>query len=415
MRAARCATVFAALLCLAPCLAAGQDAGAAEAPYVSLLTAESAGGQVKLAWKDAPEATGACIVYRHPQPLTAQNLPAAQVVGRVAAGTEYFVDTPPTGAAWFYAVLVEDSVGRLYPVILPYRNVTASPVTAQAEGVEAPTDAHVTGIRAGLSADGLGAEVSFRTSNSRRDLLLFWGTSRLGRPEDLLGSTSRLTIDAGLARFTVPVLAGVDYYFAVLDAEAWKLGRARLSVGDNVTAAPFQVPVGPGTTSFVTAPALRPFPLPALDLGIGVQTGTALDAAAPLALPAGKGVSADTERAIAEILAGLAAPQPSPRGQQILPAEGTPPVNEEQKGLQAIVKGPFTGGDLPEAERQLRNFLGLNRRREVEARARFYLGQAQYLQGRPREAFLEFLLCEEVLYAEAAAWKAACLEQLGDR
>ncbi len=172
------------------------------------------------------------------------------------------------------------------PVILPYRNVTTSPVTVHPEGAEEPTDAHVTGIRAGLSADGLGAEVSFRTSDGRRDLLLFWGTSRPARPEDLLGSTSRLTIDAGQARFTVPVLAGVDYYFAVLDAEAWKLGRARLAVGENVTADPFQVPVGPGTTGFVTAPVLRPFPLPALDLGIGVQTGAVLDAAVPLALPA---------------------------------------------------------------------------------------------------------------------------------
>ncbi len=61
------------------------------------------------------------------------------------------------------------------------------------------------------------------------------------------------------------------------------------------------------------------------------------------------------------------------------------------------MKGPFTGGTLPEAERQLRNFLSLNRRREVEARARFYLGQALYLQDRPREAFLEFLACEDVL------------------
>jgi hypothetical protein len=412
MRAARCASVLAALLCLAPCLAVGQEAAAPTVPYVSMLSAESAGGQVKLTWQDAPDAGGACLVYRYPQAVTARNLQDAQLVARVPAGTEYAVDAPPAGTAWFYAVMVEDSSKRLYPVVLPFRNVTSSPVTVQPEGAEAPTDARVTDIRAALSADGLGAEVSFRTSDARRDLLLFWGTSRMTRPEDLLGSTSRLTIDAGQTRFTVPVLAGVDYHFAVLDAEAWKLGRARLAAGENVTAAPFQVPVGPGTAGFVTAPALRPFPLPALDVGVGVQTGAALDAAAPLALPAGRGVSAETERAIAAILAGLGTPPPALRGQQILPAEGTPPVDEEQKGLQAIVKGPFTGGDLPEAERQLRNFLGLNRRREVEGRARFYLGQVLYLQDRPREAFLEFLVCEDVLYAEASAWKAACLERL---
>ena len=115
------------------------------------------------------------------------------------------------------------------------------------------------------------------------------------------------------------------------------------------------------------------------------------------AQPAGKPVSAGTERAIADILAGLGTPQPGLRGQQILAAEGTPPADEEQKGLQAIVKGPFTAGDLPEAERRFRNFLGLNRRPEIEARARFYLGQALYLQDRPREAFLEFLRRTEVV------------------
>ena len=351
-------------------------------------------------------------MYRHSEAITARTLQGAALVGRVPAGTEYWLDSPPEGDGWYYAVLVEDSARTLYALLLPFRNATSAAVAVRSGVEEAATDARVTGIRAAVSTDGLGAEVSFRSSDPRRDLLLFWGTSPLATAEDLLGSTSRLHIDAGQARFTVPVLAGVKYWFAVLDAEAWKLGRARLVAGESVTEAPFQVPVGPGTTSFVTAPASRPFPLPALDVGVGVQTGIALDEPAPLALSGGKAVSADTERAISEILAGLGTPLPALRGQQILPAEGTPPANEEQKGLQAIVKGPFTGGDLPEAERRLRNFLSLNRHRDVEARARFYLGQALYLQDRPREAFLEFLVCEELLYAEATAWKAACLERL---
>lgn len=410
MRAALSAPCLAAVLLFAPLAARGQEA--ASPPYVSGLAAESAGGQVRLSWKDAPGAGGACHVYRHAEPVTALALKDARLVGRVPAGTGEFLDTPPEGSSWYYAVLVEDAGGRLYPVIIPFRNVTMAPVAAIPAGAEEPADAHVTGIRAAPSTDATGAELSFRSSSAKRDLLVFWGTSPVARAEDLLGSTSRLTIDAGQALLTVPVLAGVDYYFAVLDAEAWKLGRARLVAGENVTTAPFRLPAGPGTTGFLPAPALRPFPLPALEVGVGVQTGAAIESAALPAQPAGKAVSAGTERAITEILQGLGTPQPGLRGQQILAAEGTPPADEEQKGLQAIVKGPFTAGDLPEAERRFRNFLGLNRRPEIEARARFYLGQALYLQDRPREAFLEFLLCEDFLYADAASWKAACLERL---
>lgn len=412
MRAARTATCLAALLLLAPLAAAGQDAAAPAAPYVSGLAAESAGGQVKLAWKDAPGAAGACLVYRHGEPITARTLQDARPVGRVAAGTGTFLDTPPEGASWYYAVIVEDASGLLHPVIIPFRNVTMVPVAVRADGAEQPADARVTGIRVAVSADGTGAEVSFRASRAQRDMLVFWGTAPLSRAEDLLGSTSRLTIDAGQGVLTVPVLAGVDYYFAVMDAEAWKLGRARLSPGENVTTAPFRLPAGPGTTGFLPAPALRPFPLPALDVGVGVQTGAALESAGPPVPAAATALSPETERAVAEILSALGTPRPGLRSQQILPAEGTPPTSEEQKGLQAIVKGPFTGGDLPEAERRLRDYLGVRRSPAVEARAHFYLGQALYLQDRPREAFLEFLLSEDAVYAEAAAWKAACLERV---
>jgi len=50
---------------------------------------------------------------------------------------------------------------------------------------------------------------------------------------------------------------------------------------------------------------------------------------------------------------------------------------------------------------------------DVDARARFYLGQTYYLQDRPREAFLEFLLAEDFLSHEVAAWKEACYLRLG--
>lgn len=400
---------LAVCILLAPFLAFGQEATGIPAPYVSRLTAESAGSQVKLTWKDSADVVGTCLVYRHAEQITAQSLASARMVARVPSGAEYYLDSPPGGSSWFYAVLVEDSSRRLYPVLIPFRNTTTAGVAAGAAQAEGQPDARVTDIRASVSPDGQGVELTFRSTAAARDLIVFWGTSPMTGAEDLLHSTSKAQIDAGQARFTVPALAGVDYYFALLDAQAYKLGRAHLAPGENMTVTPFQVPIGQAVASFAPTPARRAFPLPSMDVGVGVQSGQALEAPSPLALPAEKPLGVETSRAIQAIRRSLGPQGSAPRRLQLLASEATPAATEEGKALQAIVKGPFTGGDMSEAERQLRNFLSLNRTLDTEARARFYLGQALYFQGRLREAFLEFLVCEDVLYIEASGWKNACL------
>lgn len=404
--------VLAASLALGPCPAFCQETKGVFAPYVSRLAAEPAGHQVKLTWKDSVDAAGTCVVYRHTAEITAQTVDGASIVGRVPSGVEYFLETPPDGKEYFYAVLIEDPSKKLYRILVPFRNTTSAGIAVAQAFLEEQPAARVTGIRAALSADGQAIDVSFLSSNPRRDLLVFWGTSPMTSAEDLLRSTSKSPLDAGVTRYSVPTLAGVDSYFAVLDAGLYKLGQMPLVAGENSSTTPVQVPLGSGPAGIAPLAPRRPMPLPGLDIESSVQTGLALQGARQLALPAEKPVSAETSRAISELMHSLGDTAPGPRGQQILAFEATPAASSELSGLQAIVKGPFTGGDLPEAERQLLNFLSVTRPPDVDARARFYLGQTYYLQDRPREAFLEFLLAEDFLPHEVAAWKEACYLRL---
>ena len=80
--------------------------------------------------------------------------------------------------------------------------------------------------------------------------------------------------------------------------------------------------------------------------------------------------------------------------------------------LQTIVTGPFSSGDMAGASKSLLDFLRLPRSAPVEARARYYLGQAYYLQGRARDALMEFLSSEDYFYPETQPWLDACFDKL---
>jgi TolA-binding protein len=83
--------------------------------------------------------------------------------------------------------------------------------------------------------------------------------------------------------------------------------------------------------------------------------------------------------------------------------------------LRSLAAGTLAGGDWLGAEKKLKDYLSLRRTPEIKALARFYLGQAYWFQGRLRDAFFEFLGCEDVLPRESRAWQDACLGELAAR
>jgi len=439
-----------------------------EVPFVSRLAAEAVAGGVKLSWKDSPDVVGTCLVYRSPSQITAQTLDAAILAGKVDSGVQSWVDTPPDGNTYFYAIVMEDARGVRYPLLVPFRNVTAfavamnpakppatpgmvaeaapasaAPVpstapastspavaagaapgpavpTAKAPAAVAPAStsssepARISGIAAALSDAGDAVTVSFATSNPDRDLLLFWSSAPIAVPADLLRAATAAPLDPGRTRFVLPALPGASYWFAVLDAGLYKIGQSPLVQGFNTTAAPVIVPVRPGETSIASAaPSSRDRPLPNLAVPFGVQSGLpSSDAGAP-ALPPVQPVAAATEKAIRLLLQEAGGRAPAAPTPKVLDSDlGTPSSNETGQLLE-IVQGSFRLGDMGGTQRKILGFLSLKRSPQLAAHARFYLGQSYWFQGMPRQALLEFLASSDFYYRESQPWIDAALNTLG--
>jgi hypothetical protein len=406
-----------ALFLTVPCIAqdtgSGQASRANSAPFVSRLKVEPVDYQVKLTWMDAPDVTGQYLVYRSSEEITPQTLARAALVGTVDTGVQYFIDTPPNRSGFFYAVLLRDSAGTLYPLIIPFRNKTSAAVAPLTAAPEEKLAAAVSGLSAALSTSGDAIVVTFRTSNPDRDLLLFWGSSPLVKPEDLFSATSTVALDPGTTRYVVPALGGVDYWFAVMDAGMYKLGTIAVEKGVNATAQAVQVTPGAGRSSLAAAPVgRRGFPLPSLAITAGVQSGMLITDADLPAVPALRKVGPATEKAVALLRSGLPEPGAAVRPVQVLRSDTTPTPDGELSRLQEIVRGPFLGGEVIAAHKALQDFLSLPRSRDLEARARFYLGQVYSIEGKPRDALLEFLVSSEYFYQESEPWIDACFVKL---
>lgn len=418
------------LFCLALALAffaassaAGQQATEAQATvqpspntqtvFVSRLKAEPVDYQVKLTWVDSPDITGVCIVYRSPEEITTQTIGRAQIIGKVNTGVGYFIDTPSDRGGYFYAVLIQDSSGTLYPIVIPFRNKTSAAVAPNTAAPEEKLAARITDIRAAVTSGGDGIEITFINSNPDRDLLLFWGTSPLSVAEDLLRSTSTAPLDPGTTRYVLAGLPGVDYWFAVLDAGMYKIGQASLEKCVNATAQPISLPLSTSRVSLSSPTASRrALPLPSLALTYGVQTGQPISSEDVPDLPSKKTVSSVTEKAISQLLQVIQPPNPTRRSPQVLESDMTPSPSGEIARLQEIIQGSFLGGDMTDTVKRLLDFLSLPRTPQLEAHARYYLGQAYYIEGKAREALMEFLVSDDFYYQENEQWIDACFENL---
>jgi hypothetical protein len=381
--------------------------------FVSRLKAEPVGYQVKLTWVDSPDLKGTCIVYRSAEEISGQTLAKATVIGSVATGAGSFIDAPPDPRGWFYAVLIRDTAGTLYPFLVPFRNKTSAPVSPQTAAPEEQLAAQVISIKAGPTGQGDIIEVSFSVSNPSRDLLLFWGPSAFARSEDLLRATRTTPLDPGTTRYVLAVLPGVDYWFAVLDAGLFKLGQAPLVKGANATAYHVQLQVTASHGLPAISPASRRgIPLPSLAIDRGVQTGQAIPATNLTDLPPARRISDSTNKSIAALQQYLTPPDRKAPRPEVLPSDATPTPGSEVARLQEIVQGPFLSGDMTGAQQRLQDFLSLPRKPPLSARARFYLGQVDYFQGKTRDALLEFLTAQDFYYQVSAPWIDACFAAL---
>ena len=415
------AAAIAFVLAMGQQTAAGQASYGSIASFVSRLKAEAVGHQIRLTWKDSPDIVGIYRVYRFTEELTSKNFSKAAMVGQVNSGVEYYMDTPPDTAGYYYAVLVQDTAGTLYPLLIPFRNKTSVAAAVASIASKEQEAARVTGtVAAAPPAGGSATGAATPAGGSATGTAAPTGGSATATATAAAGSsTATPTAAGGSATGTAPPTEGGATATptaagggATVPVTAPPMGggaTATPTAAENTTAGNVQVPVASDQVS-LSSPAVdgRGTPLPSLTLDYAETLG--LSSVPEVASE--KKVSPATERAISHLL--LEAPQPTAAKltAQVLSADATPAPGTELGELLDIIQGPFKRGDMNSAQKSFLSFLSVSRTAEVEAHVRFYLGQTYYLQGNTREALMEFLMSENYFYQYAQPWLDACFADL---
>ncbi|MCA1950058.1 MAG: hypothetical protein LDL24_05780 [Treponema sp.] len=399
--------ILIALCKLYPVLA--EDA-APSLPFVRQLTAAVQDNVVRLQWIDAPDSTGPVTIFRKIIPAgssTPKDLDTVQV----PRGVQSYIEPIESDGLRSYLVLASGSDGKPYMVRIPNTNYVELDVK-KTNLVLSQSDSkyqNISSLKAEVQKDSILLSFTLNGSEttSSRPLVLYRSTQPIRHIQDLLqavivqgGITSSPFVD-----YPVP---DISYYYALVFEDDIKQGKLNLEAGKNTTLVPAEVPAGsfriglPGPQQNI-----RSIPLPTLSISAAVPGADNTIILPPLALP----LSPEAQKAVAS----LPFPEPQkmvlkkPRAfSQDLNASG----GGEEFTLRSIVQGPFANRDWNGVIDHLVRFLSLPRSSIIEARGRFYLGQAYYMTGKYREALFEFLLMQNTYPAEAREWIQAILPLL---
>jgi tetratricopeptide (TPR) repeat protein len=388
-----------------------QEAGTeAATPFVSKLKAKAVDFNILLTWRNPKDLQGFALLYRHSEEIGRENLDQAQLVARLLADQESYEDTPSEDRPYYYAVLIEDSAGKLHELFVPFRNKTSESVRVAVQPPEESVPSRISGIQAMIVEDSI--QVMFQSSNPDRDLLLFRNNTPMRSTEDLLEAFAPIQLEAGTTRFTDYPIPGVEVYYAVIDTEVFKLGKLELVAGRNSTDRPVSVPLEVQRVALPPAATEGQRAAPSITLPY-LQLHR--DSSGRFALPqAVQQLDPQTRAAIARILSEAPPLKDKQRSVVILPEDKSTLAAGESASLQKILRNLETG-DYQDAETKLQGFLNLRRSAYTEARVRFYLAQAYYFQGLYEEALLEFVLAQDELYAPVQPWLESCFRRLWNK
>jgi hypothetical protein len=286
---------------------------------------------------------------------------------------------------------------------VPFRNKTLTPVAVGEIGTPEQVAARVSSLSA-ESAQGV-IRVSFRVDRPGRTLVLYRSTSAITRFSDLVGAVA-VILDPAVSPYEETPPAGIPFYYAIADDELVKRGTALFTAGVNATSAPVSLPLGDAAAARIA----HTRPLPYLVLERGVYTGEGVIPARDV--PPRQEIGPKAEEAVAALLAGLAPAPLEPLRPVVLEIDRAASGGGEEFLLHVIATEAAAGAESAGAEVKLREFLSIRRDSRIEARARFYLGQALYFQHRRAEALVELLVAADHYYAAARPWVERCLEEL---
>lgn len=383
---------------------------APQGPFVRQISATLQDNKVLLQWVDAPDGTGPVYIYRKvvkPGSAAPQELEPVQV----PRGVQSYIDPIETDGLRSYLVLASRNDGKPFNVTIPDTNYielearrTVLPLSQSDSKYQ-----NISSIKTEVNKDSILLSFTLNGSEttSNRPLVLYRSTQPIRYVQDLVqavivqgGITSSPFID-----YPVP---DIPYYYALVFEDDIKQGTLQLEAGKNVTMVPVEVPAGafriglPGPQKDI-----RSIPLPTLSITAAVPGAQNSITIPAVALP----LSPESAKAVA----ALPFPEPkkaSLKKPRVFSQDLTASGGGEEYTLRSIVQGPFNSRDWNTVIDQLVRFLSLPRSSTIEARSRFYLGQAYYMTGLYREALFEFLLMKNLYPAEAREWIQSILPLL---
>jgi len=386
----------------------GQDA-----PYPTRLTAQASPRGVMLTWKDAPGFAGARYeIWRSSKEIVKDGLSDAQLLGTVAAGVEAFEDTTAVGPS-YYLILMRDAAGSRQEFYVPYKNKTLDAARPADTGVQAAA-----AVRVGTVAYAPPQVViPFTAVPQDRKLTVFRRAAPIASLADLKDATPLGNTTGAQTPFRDTPPPGLDFYYAVVDAQAFANGAADALGPENATASAAGFPLIEAPDTGIDA-ALRPdtaaneraLPLPLLKVESAPESGAPLAPAgytpitpAPLTPEA----AAALRQWAKTSTAGQGLPAPV-----TLPEERAAARDGASKYLVQILRAYLEPRDWKGAADALRTVLRLTLDARTAARAHFYLGEALGYQNDYKNAFVEILSARDAYPDETRPFLDALLNLL---
>ena len=377
-------------------------------PYVTQIRAEPRNNLIRITWVDSPDARGPVYIFRSTRPFTG-SIPANIRPVTVRYGVQYYIDDIDDIENIYYFIAASDASGRRYDVIIPQINSTNVNLLAAQTQTSAPDSSPsavtveirppvpvqgISNLRA--NRDGERVVITYNTSSPEKNAVLYRSMQPISQPQDLLNA---LIVQSGIrSPFTDFPVPGFTWYYVVVYEEEISSGNIGIRPGINATVTGVSI-----LSDQAVEQALRPIPLPMLALRNAVGEGFFLpEVIEPLPLSAEAARMLMASRMTARVANVLKTPR-------VFVVDLESPSSGEESALFQIVNEQFCLLDWESARISLQHYLSLPRSRDVEARARFYLGQTLYYTGYYREALLEFLFIRSLHPVEANNWIEAIL------
>jgi len=377
-------------------------------PYVTQIKVESRNNLIRLTWVDSPDARGPVYIFRSARPFTG-SIPANIRPIVVRYGEQFYIDDADDMENLFYFIAASDVSGQRYDIILPKINSTSldplqldeSAAVAEAEKSATETEQTQGISELKASQDGERVIITFKRDAQRRNAILYRSMQPITRTQDLLNAVIvQSGIDSPFVDFPIPV-PGLTWYYAVIYEDEIASGNMGIKPGTNATVTPVTV-----TSEQPVERNLRPIPLPVLTL-----RNTVPDSYFITEIPEQVPLSATSSNILRDTKMPAKAPINLKRP-RVFSVDLVAPTGGEESALFQIITEYFVTFKWEEARVSLQHYLSLPHSKEIEARARFYLGQTLYYTRKYRESLMEFLSVRSLYLAEANKWIEAVLSAM---